>query len=980
MRTIGVWLAVLSFLAHGHGLCMGGSSSGGSDQEGPGTKEKAAPDRIKVWQPAQEDLRMQERAAGGAIVPQPAVRVQDLRCEYKTDPMGIDVLRPRLSWRIEASGRAVTQSAYQVRAAGGPNDLANEEGLLWDSGKVSSEQSIHVEYGGPDLRSRQVVSWQVRVWVGSQDAKRTRLGDPDNHGNASPWSRPASWAMGLLSPSDWKAQWIEPILKEDPKVSNPCPMLRKAFMLKGPVRSARAYVTCHGLYEIQINGQRVGDQVFTPGWTAYDKRLQYQSYDVTGLVRAGDNAVGATLGDGWFRGRLMGGPGRNLYGNTLALLAQIEVTYEDATCDVIVTDATWKAATGPILASDIYDGETYDARLETQGWTQPGFDDSGWSGVKVAGYSKDVLVAPVGPPVRCIEEIRPIKILKTPAGQTVVDMGQNMVGWIRVKVKGPAGAEVVLQHVEVLDKTGNVYVANLRTAKQTDRYTLKGSDGPEVFEPHFTFHGFRYVAVQAWPGEPSLDDLTGVVIHSDITPTGTFECSNPMLNQLQHNIQWGQKGNFLDVPTDCPQRNERLGWTGDAQVFARTACFNADVAGFYTKWLADLAADQKANGAVPHVIPDVLSRGQATGGASAGWADAAVVVPWTVYLCYGDRRILEREYPSMKAWVDYMAGRAGERGLWTQDYTYGDWLAFATNRSDYPGATTDKDLICQAYFARSTDLVQRTAAVLGKTEDARRYADLLKRIKAVFQREFVTSNGRLVSNTQTAYALALAFDLLPDSQRPAAAKRLAQDVDRFKHITTGFLGTPVICQVLSDYGYLDQAYMLLNRKDYPSWLYPITRGATTIWERWDGIKPDGSFQDEGMNSFNHYAYGAIGQWLYAVVAGIELDPQQPAYRHVLVQPQPGGGLSSAVASLDSMYGRIRSAWQIKDGRMQIDVAIPPNTTAAVTLPHVQEGTVTEGGQPLSKSEGVTSSTQKGEAVVVRIGSGSYRFGYPWSEK
>ncbi|MBP8303739.1 MAG: glycoside hydrolase family 78 protein [Phycisphaerae bacterium] len=907
-------------------------------------------------------MRAPERTAGGAIVPPPALQVQDLRCEYKVDPLGIDATRPRLSWRIESTGRAVLQSAFQIRAAGSREDLAGER-LLWDSGRVESGQSTHVEYAGPDLHSRQRIAWQVRVW--------------DQRGNASPWSRPASWEMGLLSASDWTARWIEPDLKEDPKASNPCPMLRKAFVLKAPVRSARAYVTCHGLYAMEINGRPVGDQVFTPGWTAYDKRLQVQTYDVTGLVRAGGNAVGVILGDGWFRGRLMGGPGRNLYGNTLALLAQIEVTYEDGTQDVVVTDTPWKAATGPILASDIYDGEIYDARLERQGWTGPGFDDSAWSGVKVAGHSKDVLVAPAGPPVRRIEEIRPVQVLKTPAGQTVVDMGQNMVGWVRIRVQGQAGRVVTLRHFEVLDKAGNVYLANLRSAKQTVQYTLKGSDRPEVFEPRFTFQGFRYVEVEGWPGPVEADDLTGVVIHSDITPTGTFECSNPMLNQLQRNIVWGQKGNFLDVPTDCPQRNERLGWTGDAQVFARTACFNADVAGFYTKWLADLAADQKANGAVPHVIPDVLSRGQATGGASAGWADAAVVVPWTVYLHYGDRRILERQYPSMKAWVDYMTKRAGETGLWNQDFTYGDWLAFATNRSDYPGATTDKDLICQAYFARSTDLVRRAASVLGRTEDARRYADLSNRVKAVFQREFVTANGRLVSNTQTAYALALAFDLLPDSQRAAAARRLAQDVDRFKHITTGFLGTPVICQVLSDYGYLDQAYLLLNRKDYPSWLYPITRGATTMWERWDGIKSDGSFQDEGMNSFNHYAYGAIGQWLYGVVAGIDLDPEQPGYRHVLIRPQPGGDLSFARAGLDTMLGTIRSAWQIEAGRMRIDVAIPPNAAATVWLPHAQGQAVTEAGQPLSQAEGVASTAQEGQAVVVQVGSGGYRFEYPW---
>ena len=462
-----------------------------------------------------------------------------------------------------------------------------------------------------------------------------------------------------------------------------------------------------------------------------------------------------------------------------------------------------------------------------------------------------------------------------------------MVGWVRLKVEGPAGTTVTLRHAEVLDKQGNFYTENLRAAKQTVRYTLNGR-GAETYEPHFTFQGFRYVAVDGYPGPLTLDSLTGIVVHSDMTPASTFETSKPLVNQLQHNIVWGQKGNFVDVPTDCPQRDERLGWMGDAQVFAPTAAFNMDVAGFFTKWLRDVAADQLETGSVPHVIPDVLSEPGKPQAGSAAWADAAVIIPWTMYLSYGDRRILETQYPSMVAWVEYMRRRAGDDLIWSEDFTFGDWLAFASTASDYPGATTGKDLIATAMFAHSTDLLQRTARVLGKAEDAATYGALLDRIKAAFQREFVTATGRVGENTQTAYAVALQFDLLPEAMRAAAAGRLAQDIRQRKHLTTGFVGTPYLCHVLSRYGYLDEAYLLLNREQYPSWLYPVKQGATTIWERWDGLKPDGTFQDKGMNSFNHYAYGAIGEWMYRVMAGIEIDPAAPGYKHTLIQPRPGG--------------------------------------------------------------------------------------------
>ena len=891
----------------------------------------------------------------------PALKVTNLRCEYKTNPLGIDAAQPRLLWQIVSPQRGVRQSAYEIRAAGSEASLKAGRELIWSSGAVASDLSVHVPYAGPALKSGQRLWWQVRVW--------------DQEGSASDWSEPAWWEMGLLDASDWKASWIAPDLSEDPEKSNPAPMLRREFNIEGPVTSARAYVTALGLYEMEINGRRVGDQVFTPGWTAYDDRLQYQTYDVTGLLRAGDNAVGVVLGDGWFRGHMGWGDNRNIYGEKLALLMQLHIVLEDGREMDLVTDGEWSSATGPILMSDIYNGESYDARLERAGWSRPGYQCEGLSGVRVIDHSKEILLAPAGPPILRIEEIKPVEILNTPDGDLVFDMGQNMVGWIRFNVRGPAGRTVVLRHAEVLDREGNFYTDNLRAADQTVRYTLRGG-GEEVYEPHFTFQGFRYVKVEGWPGQPGRDNLTGVVIHSDVTPAGTFECSNRLINQLQHNIQWGQKGNFLDVPTDCPQRDERLGWTGDAQAFARTACFNADCAGFYTKWLKDLAADQKADGAVPHVIPNVLSHNTPGAAGSSGWADAAVIVPWTVYLCYGDTRILEQQYDSMADWVGCIAGRAGESHLWNSGHHFGDWLAFNTTRSDYPGATTDKDLIATAFFGYSTSLLAESARILGKNGDAVKYSELFEKIKTAFKHEFVTPGGRLASNTQTAYTLALAFNLLPADQRESAALRLAEDVRKFGHITTGFLGTPLISHVLSEFGYFDEAYQLLMRTDYPSWLYPVTMGATTIWERWDGIKPDSTFQDPGMNSFNHYAYGAIGDWLYRRVSGLDIAPDGAGYKRILIHPHPGGELEYARASHASLYGRVASGWMLQNGRMKLEVEIPSNTSAIIHLPGAQIETVTESGQSLEKAGGIIGSVQEQGSVRVEAGSGKYRFEYP----
>jgi len=877
--------------------------------------------------------------------------VTGLRCEYLTNPLGINAPNPRLSWQIESDGSNVRQSAYEIRVESSTVSSPNRKKLIWNSGKVNSEQSVNTEYNGPALNSTTRYDWQVMVW--------------DNQGRATEWSARAWWETALLDTALWKAEWI--VAPGKTSEDHQPVYFRKEFACSKKIASARLYITSLGLYQVFLNGRKVGNDLFTPGWTSYNKRLQYQIYDITNLLKS-ENAICAIVGDGWYRGNIGGKVQRNYYGDKSALLAQIEISFIDGTRQFVNTDGSWFSGNGPIIISDIYNGETYDATVDISGWDIPGFGKGSFVPVETYDHPKNNLVSSNSYPVRAITQLKPLKISITPKGETIFDMGQNMVGWVRFTAKEQKGSHIRLQFAEVLDKEGNFYIDNLRKAKATDDFILKGGDKEETFEPHFTFHGFRYVKVENYPGKPDLNCLTGIVIHSNMPQTASFICSDSLVNRLQSNIQWGQRGNFLDIPTDCPQRDERLGWTGDAQVFAPTASFNFDVAPFFSKWMLDLAADQLADGKVPDVVPDVRS-GR---GSSTAWADASIIVPWTVYQVYGDTRILENQYNSMKAWVGYMMQRAGDDYLWTGDAHYGDWLAFATTKSDYPGATTDKDLIATAYYAYSTSLLAKIAKVLGKNEDATKYDDLTLKIKQAFCHEYVTPAGRLVSNTQTAYSLALTFKLLPDELVSKAASFLTEDVKKMGHLTTGFVGTPLLCQALSDNGYSDLAFMLLMRKEYPSWLYPVTQGATTIWERWDGQKPDGSFQDAGMNSFNHYAYGAIGDWLYSYVAGIAGDPDFPGYKHFNLLPHPGGGLTSASATLKTVYGTILSEWNIENGKMNYSCQVPPNTSATIRFDHVELKDILVNDLPILGNKSITVSESRGK-VNIEVGSGKYKF-------
>jgi alpha-L-rhamnosidase len=870
--------------------------------------------------------------------------------ENQKNPIGIDATSPRFSWKLESKKRNVVQTAYEINVATIATDVMRKP--VWASGKINSDQSVWVPYGGATLEPGKRYYWRVRVW--------------DNSGKPSAWSETAFWQMGLLNPTDWKASWIQ----QADVQAEASPLFRKSFSISKKIVNATAYVTAQGLYEASINGKRVGDAYLTPGWTSYNKRLQYQQYDVTNLLATGNNVAGAMLGNGWYKGFIGFGGQKNYYGNELALLFQLEILYADGTKELILSDGSWKTSTSSVLNSEIYHGETIDARLEQTGWNSTNFDDSKWSSAKVKNDNKVNLIATYNEPIRKHETFKPVKIFTTPKGEQVIDFGQNLVGWVTVTATGKTGDRIIISHAEVLDKFGNFYIDNLRPAKQKNIYILKGGQA-ETFEPHFTFQGFRFIKVEGYLGELKPENFTAVALYSDMKPTGEFSSSNTLINQLQHNIQWGQRGNFLDVPTDCPQRDERLGWTGDAQAFARTASFNFDVHNFFSKWLRDVEADQVDDGKVPFVVPNVLGPGA---GGSAGWADAATIIPWNMYIAYGDKKVLQDQYSSMKAWVGWMERNSADN-LWNKGFHFGDWLFYRPfDDNDGRSAVTDKYLIAQCFYAHSTDLVLRTAKILGEEDDVRKYSDQVKRIKEAFIKEYVTPSGRLVSSTQTAYVLALNFDMLPEAMRAETAQKLVENVKSYgNHLTTGFLGTPYLCHVLSRFGYPDVAYTLLMQDTYPSWLYPVKMGATTIWERWDGIKPDSTFQTPGMNSFNHYAYGAIGDWMYRVVAGIDTEDSGVGYKKIIIKPVLGKQLTNASATLETLYGKVSSSWKDEADKITLTISIPHNAVATVYLPTDSESAITEGGKMLSAIKEIAPAGKEVGYVVLKVGSGNYQF-------
>ena len=734
------------------------------------------------------------------------------------------------------------------------------------------------------------------------------------------------------------------------------PLLRTEFAVEtghGPVTRAELQASAQGVFEAYLGGAPVSEDVLSPGWSSYEWRLRYRSYDVTEQLRgAGDQPVvlGLALGNGWFRGRLTWSGDRAFYGDRLGAVASLAITFEDGHRQLVQTDGSWTAGPSGVLADDLYDGQTVDARLVSDAWLQPGFSDESWAPVATLDLDPATLVPYVGPPVVRHEELRPVAVWQSPAGRTLVDFGQNLVGWVKFTVRGERGSTITVRHAEVLEH-GELGVRPLRSAKATDELVLSGGD--DVFEPTFTFHGFRYAEVEGWPGELTEDSLVAVVVSSQLERIGEFSCSDELVNQLHRNVVWGQRGNFVDVPTDCPQRDERLGWTGDLAVFSPTAVFLFESGGFLRDWLRDLDAEQRAaDGMVAFVVPDVIKFLPPHGDfgvqdSTAFWSDAAVWVPWAAWQAYGDREALAEAFPAMAAHVRRVEGKLAPTGLWDQGFQFGDWLDPDAPPEDPAAAKADKDVVSTAAVYRSSVMVAAVARELGMEEEAAHFSALAQRVRTAFDEHYVDDRGRIRSDCSTVYAVAIAFGLLDEPQRQLAGDRLAELVAANGYrVATGFAGTPYICDALTLTGHLDEAYALLLERECPSWLYPVTMGATTVWERWDSMLPDGSINPGEMTSFNHYALGAVADWLHRVVGG--LAPAAPGYASVRIAPRPGGGLTWAKTSLRTPHGDVRVAWELVDGELTVQAELPEGVTGEIDLPGAAAETVT-GGQSLTRS-------------------------------
>ncbi|GKX65764.1 alpha-L-rhamnosidase [Inconstantimicrobium mannanitabidum] len=863
------------------------------------------------------------------------MRVIKLKTNHITNPLGFDLGQPSISF-VTIETDAKKQEAAQVIVA--LDKEFNE--VVFDSGKSEDIDSLGFQLP-IQLKQRTCYYWKVTVWTDNGEVATSDV----------------NWFETAKMSEPWTSKWITPKLD-----SSVHPVLTKEFNVDKKIKSARAYVCGLGLYEININKAKAGDEYLAPNFNAYNKWLQYQTYDITDSLKQGENIIDVSLANGMYKGRFGLSRTENLYGDKFALLCEVVIDFEDGTSTIVSSDETWKARKSQVLASGIYDGEILDSTLAEQAIYEV-------EEIEI-GYEK--LKARLSLPVKIKERLNVVEVITTPAGETVLDLGQNMVGWIEFKTKAPKGTEITLQYGEIL-QDGNFYRDNLQSAKCEFKYIANGEES--VVRPHFTYYGFRYVKVSGWHGEVKQEDFTGCVLYSDMELTGHIETSNPLVNRLFLNALWGQKGNFLDVPTDCPQRDERLGWTGDAQVFSGTASFNMDTFAFFNKYVYDIACEQEVlGGKVPNIVP-VAGTGD---GCSSGWSDVATIIPWTVYVQYGDKRILEQQFDSMKSWVDFIRKQdenSGSRRLWVTGFQLGDWLALdGENPNSFAGGT-ETAFIASAYYYYSSMIVSKSAKVLNREELFKEYETLANEIREAIRAEYFTSTGRLALKNQTAYILALYMDLVPEGKK---ARVVADMQERFKadknHLKTGFIGTPYLCKSLSESGCNDLAYTLLLNKDYPSWLYAVTMGATTIWERWNSVLPDGKISGTDMNSLNHYSYGSIVEWMYRYMAGINPVEDKPGFRHIRLTPMPDYRLKYAKATYNSAVGLYESGWRIsEEGNLSFKFVIPFNASASLILPNAKLENVKVNGKSLKETE--LNASQSGDNVTVELVSGVYDFYY-----
>lgn len=899
------------------------------------------------------------------------ISVGNLRCEHLLNPLGIDETKPLLSWELQSEERGKRQTACQVLVATDPSELEKDNGNVWNSAKLTRRQNSRVVYAGKPLVSTKLYYWKVRVW--------------DEKNIVSDWSEVQSWSMGLLQEQDWKAEWIgqpavAPVTGQDKYVIPPSPLLRKEFEVSGNIRRATLYATALGVYEIYLNGKKAGDQFLAPEWTDYAKRVQYQTYDVTRLINNKKNVIGATLADGWYAGSLWSHFYRGRYGLNRRLKAQLLIEYSDGKTAVVCTDGTWEILNdGPIREASLFDGEIFDDRYNPRGWMEPGFDTRCWQDAVVDNTVSVHLNAQKNEPIKVVKELKPVGIIEVKREKYdplryIIDMGQNMAGWIRINLPENPGKKIVLRYGEMLTEDSMLYTKNLRNAKARDIF-IPAKENTVFYEPRFTYHGFRYVEITGLTGPPELSQITGVVIASSSPVAGELETSSKDINQLWKNIYWTQLGNLHSVPTDCPQRDERAGWMGDAQVFAQTAMFNMDMQAFYNKWFTDIR-DEQVDGRFPNYAPYITETLRYYD--APGWADAGVIIPWKAYLNYGNEQILEDNFDAMRRFVDFVHEknpsliRVNEVGQ-----NYGDWLnGNSIKDTDFPktGGAIPKDVFSTAYFAYSTALLAKTCKVLKKEKEFKYYDALARDIRTAFIKSFINSDGVVKGNTQAGYAMALEFDLVPRELKEKAVKLMVDAVKTYDYrISTGIHTTERLMHQLSVNGHSDIAYRLLESHRFPSWMYSIDQGATTIWERWDGFVKGRGFQDFDMNSFNHYAIGSVGEWLYKHILGIQPDEQSPGYRHFTLRPTPGGTLTRARGAYHSAVGKIEISWEERAGGFIYQVEIPVNSTATLILPTQKE--IREGGVPVQQAKGIKMQNKKDGNTTLLLQSGKYQITY-----